>query len=214
MGLSGASKLFKSFSATGHLLIFPFHVPVVAVDLKAGKEVHLREGKVADAILSDHCRTWCFSSKTAWEYAPGGWRRTQPGAGMCCPFHGCDSSSGGSDPGWPWQNPRGGLNNLPLHVPVPARLVERLTHTRVAQAFNIFLQSVDVGSRQLAELRLLADRPEVVIRPNVGGVGLLDKVEVSKIVHMGELAAEAALPELRRAVTWPNRFRRRVFPRK
>jgi predicted acylesterase/phospholipase RssA len=91
--------------------------------------------------------------------------------------------------------------------------VERLTRTRVAQAFNIFLQSVDVGSRQLAELRLQADSPEVVIRPDVSGVGMLDNVDISKVIRAGELAAEAALPELRRAVTWSNRFRRRVFPR-
>ena len=96
-------------------------------------------------------------------------------------------------------------------VPVPAKLVERLTRTRVAQAFNIFLQSVDVGSRKLAELRLLIDNPEVVIRPDVSGIGLLDKVDVAEIVHRGERATDAVLLELKRAVAWPNRLRRRIF---
>jgi len=47
-----------------------------------------------------------------------------------------------------------GLRSLPLPVPVPAPIVERLTRTRVVQAFNIFLQSVDVSSRKLADMRL------------------------------------------------------------
>ncbi len=90
-------------------------------------------------------------------------------------------------------------------------LVERLTRTRVAQAFNIFLKSVDVGSRKLAELRLMIDNPEVVVRPDVGEIGLLDKVDVHKIIGKGEEAVDAVLPELLRAVAWPNRIRRRLF---
>jgi hypothetical protein len=100
---------------------------------------------------------------------------------------------------------------IPIPVPVPARLVQQLTRTRVAQAFSIFLQSVDVGSRKLAELRLLTDNPEVIIRPDVSGIGLLDKVEVHKIACLGEIATEAALTELHRAVSWPNRLHRKMF---
>jgi NTE family protein len=105
-----------------------------------------------------------------------------------------------------------GLNSIPLPVPVPPQLVERITRTRIAQAFNIFLQSVDVSSRALAEMRLHADNPDVVIRPDVDGIGLLDKVNIHAIAQKGEEAAGVALPELLRAVAWPNRLRRRLFP--
>jgi predicted acylesterase/phospholipase RssA len=104
-----------------------------------------------------------------------------------------------------------GLNSIPLRVPVPPVLVERLYRTRVAQAFNIFLQSVDVSSRALAEMRLKADNPDVVIRPDVDGIGLLDKVDILKVTQKGEEAARFALPELQRAVAWPNRLKRRLF---
>jgi hypothetical protein len=70
---------------------------------------------------------------------------------------------------------------------------------------------VDVSSRNMAELRLRIDNPEVVIRPDVNGIGLLDKVDVHKIVHKGEEATEVALPKLQRAIAWPNRLRRRLF---
>jgi hypothetical protein len=46
----------------------------------------------------------------------------------------------------------------------------------------------------------------------VSGIGLLDKVDVHRVVRLGERAAEAALPELKRAVAWPNRLRRLMVP--
>jgi hypothetical protein len=39
-------------------------------------------------------------------------------------------------------------------------------------------------------------------------------VDVYTVVRLGEEAAEAALPDLRRAVSWPRRIRRRMFTRK
>jgi NTE family protein len=207
LGLSGASKVLQEFFGDRTFSDLSIPCAVVAVDLKAGKEVHLHEGKLVDAILATVAVPGVFPPKRF------GDTQLVDGAVLNpVPVSVARSMAAVILDGL--AEPRGGLNNLPLHVPVPARLVERLTRTRVAQAFNIFLQSVDVGSRQLAELRLQADCPEVIIRPDVSGVGLLDKVEVSKIVRMGEAAAEAALPELRRAVAWPNRFRRRIFPRK
>jgi NTE family protein len=106
-----------------------------------------------------------------------------------------------------------GFPNIPRSVPVPAPIMKSLTRTRVAQAFGIFLKSVDIGSRKLAEMRLLEDNPEVIIRPDVGSIGILDKVNVSKTVRLGEKAAEEALPDLKRVLTWSNRFRRKVFPK-
>jgi len=212
LGLSGASKVLQEFFGEKTFADLSIPCAVVAVDLKAGKEVHLHEGKVVDAILATVAVPGVFPPKQCGDtYLVDGavlnpvpvsvaraMAETLPVVAVI--LDGMAES-------------RGGLNSLPLHVPVPARLVERLTRTRVAQAFEIFLQSVDAGSRQLAELRLKTDHPEVVIRPDVSGIGLLDKVEISKIIRMGELATEAVLPELRRAVGWTNRLRRRVFPR-
>jgi NTE family protein len=112
----------------------------------------------------------------------------------------------------PLEEVTGHLIHIPLPIKIPGPIVERLTRMRLAQAFNIFLQSTEASSRMLTRLRLQVDDPEVVIRPDVGGIGLFDKVDVHKIVRMGERAAEAALPDLKRAVSWPRRLQRRVFP--
>jgi NTE family protein len=185
---------------------------VVAVDLKAGREVILSQGRLVDAILATVAVPGVFPPKqygdaqlvdgAVLDPVPVSVARTlAPALPVVAVI--LDITT----------NATRGFNSIPLSlpVPVPPLLVERLTRTRVAQSFNIFLQSVDVGSRALAEMRLRIDNPEVVIRPDVNGIGLLDKVDVHKIVHKGEEATELALPELQRAVSWPNRLRRRLF---
>jgi NTE family protein len=213
LGLSGAARLLKEYF--GEKIFADLHFPcaVVAVDLKSGQEIVLSQGCVVDAILASAAVPGVFPPKQYGDtqLVDGAVLNPVPVSiarsmmphlpVVAVALSGLIESSGR-------------FNSLPLPVPVPAVLVERLTRTRIAQAFNIFLQSVDVGSRKIAELRLKIDHPEVIIRPDVSGIGLLDKVDVHSIVRKGELATEAVLPELFRSVAWPNRLRRRLFPQK
>jgi hypothetical protein len=64
----------------------------------------------------------------------------------------------------------------------------------------------------LTELRLKLDDPDVIVRPDVEGIGLLDTVDVRKVIRLGEEAMDAVLPQLKRATAWPNRIRRKYFP--
>lgn len=211
LGLAGAAKLFEEFFGERTFADLRIPCAVVAVDLKAGREVVLSQGRVVDAILATIAVPGVFPPKRFGdsELVDGAVLNPVP-----------VTVARSLAPKLPvvavvleiLNEATRGFNSIPLPVPVPAGLVKRLTHTRVALAFNIFLQSVDVGSRMLAELRLLADAPEVVIRPDVSGIGVLDKVDVPAIVHKGEQATETVLPELHRAVAWQNRLRLRMFP--
>jgi len=210
LGLSRAAKLFEELF--GDRKFSDLHIPcaVVAVDLKAGQEVVLIQGRVVDAILATIAVPGVFPPKqygdvqlvdgAVLDPVPVSVARSLapalPVVGVILDVK-TEATSG--------------FISLPLPVPVPAQIVERFTRTRVAQAFNIFLQSVDVSSRNMAELRLRIDHPEVIIRPDVNGIGLLDKVDIHKIVIKGEEATGVALPELQRVVAWPNRLRRRLF---
>jgi len=212
LGLSGAAKFFGELF--GNRTFSDLHIPcaVVAVDLKECQEVVLDKGRVVDAILATIAVPGVFP--------PRKYGDTQLVDGAVLdpvPVSVARSLAQGFpvvavildvDP-----DATRDLSSLqlPLPVPVPAQLVERITRTRLAQAFNIFLQSVDVSSRALAELRLQKDNPDVVIRPEVNGIGLLDKVDIHDIVHKGEDATELALPALQQAVAWPNRLKRRLF---
>jgi predicted acylesterase/phospholipase RssA len=81
---------------------------------------------------------------------------------------------------------------------------------RPAQAFDIFLQAVEIGNRLMAELRLEKDAPDVIIRPAVTHIQLLDKVDVHEVAKLGEAAVEAVLPELKRVTAWPAKLARRI----
>jgi NTE family protein len=210
LGLSGAAKVLEDFFGEKTFADLRIPCAVVAVDLKGSGEVILSQGRVVDAILATIAVPGVFPPKhyrdlelvdgavlnpvpvtVARSLAP-----TLPIVAVVLEILNEETR---------------GFSNIPLPVPVPASLVKRLTRTRVAQAFNIFLQSVDIGSRKLAELRLLADHPDVIVRPDVSGIGVLDKVDVHDVILKGETAAEAVMSDLRRAVSWPNRMRLKIF---
>jgi NTE family protein len=106
-----------------------------------------------------------------------------------------------------------------LEIPAvfgPVPVLKQIARFRVAQAFNVFARSIEISSHILTELRLEIDQPEVVIRPDLEGFGLLDDADVGELVERGERAAEAALDELHRAVSWQGRLAQRlgVYKRK
>jgi len=75
----------------------------------------------------------------------------------------------------------------------------------ITQAVRIFADAVDIGQRQMTELRLMVDAPEVIVRPAVADINLLDKVNIAEIVLRGERAMQAVLPDLFRTVSLPSR---------
>ena len=213
LGLSGATRELDKI--LGERTFADLHIPcaVVAVDINSGCEVVLSEGRVVDAILATIAVPGVFPPKVYGEM------QLVDGAVLNPVPVSVARSLAPKLPVVavildPLVESSVSLSNIPLPVQVPVPLVERLTRTRVAQAFNIFLQSVDLGSRKLAEMRLRLDDPDVIIRPDVSGIGLLDNVDVHKVVRLGEKAAAAVLPELNRVVAWPNRVYQAVFPRR
>jgi NTE family protein len=103
------------------------------------------------------------------------------------------------------------------HSPIKPRLLSTLpflgnyiSRHRLARALDIFMRSVDIGGARLTEQILELEKPEVIIRPPVPHIGLLDPVDVHEVVHLGEIGAEAALPQLFRVVSWRGRLSARV----
>jgi hypothetical protein len=72
----------------------------------------------------------------------------------------------------------------------------------------VFMRSIDIGGRQIAELRFKLEKPDVIIRPDVEGIGVLDDVDVGSVAELGERAARESLPDLRRAGAWTARLKR------
>ncbi len=83
-------------------------------------------------------------------------------------------------------------------LPVFGKAIQRL---RYVQALNYFMRSVDIAGAHLTHWRLRHDRPEVVIAPAVGDVGLLAGPEIAdEVIARGRAAAQQAWPALRRAL--------------
>lgn len=97
---------------------------------------------------------------------------------------------------------------MPAALPLAQPIINQITKTRVARAFQIFVRSMDITSHMLAELRLQTDKPDVIIRPNVSRFGILDTVEPKILVQEGELAAQDALSQVQKSLGWTNQLAR------
>jgi len=210
LGLSGVRKWLDKVlpNNTFEDLLIP--CAVSAVDLNCGCEVVLDHGPVKDAIMATIAVPGIFPS---------------------CPWGDCELVDGGVLNPVPVSLARAMEPDLPVvavtlnspigepartvGMPVPSGLpkpiIDRLSHLRYAQAFDIFLRSVDVGNRAVAEYRLKIDKPDVLIRPDVFDIELLDEVDVREVAQRGDQAVEAILPELNRMNSWTNRLRRNIF---
>jgi len=179
---------------------------VVAVDLNSAHEVILCEGRVRDAILSTIALPAIFSpfQVDGMELVDGGIFDPVPVsiARLLAPRLPVVAVA--------LSKPIGEASRLPaFNLPIPEPIAQQLTRLRIAQAFGVFMRSLDVSDRLLTDLRLKIDKPDVVIRPEVADIGLLDIVDIHEIAKRGEAAFETALPEIRRATSWPNRLSRR-----
>ena len=91
-------------------------------------------------------------------------------------------------------------------VPLPHKLIEQVSRMKIPHTVQVFTRSMDVVSRSLTELRLQIDKPEVVIRPDVVEIGLLDSVKPQTLIEIGEQAVENNLPVIKNRFTWTNRI--------
>ena len=186
---------------------------VTAVDLESGREIILSSGRLQDAVLSTIALPGVFPvvSLADLELVDGGVmdpvpvavaRSLLPGAPVVAVVLSLPE-------GTP-------ARHLPLPVPrrLPRVIVDRLERTRFARVFDVFMRSVDIGSRQLAELRLKLEAPEVILRPAVEHIELLDRVDVRAVARLGEDSVAEALPELLRLMPWPRRVRHKLTKRR
>lgn len=190
----------------------PIPCAVTAVDLRTSNEVIIKRGPVRHAILSTIALPGIFPSflSEELELIDGGLLNPVPVAvaRSLAPSLPVVAVALNSPLG---EAPR--VRSLPLLDNLPGPLAARLSNSRLARALDIFMRSVEIGGRQIAELRLQLEKPEVIIRPAVSGIGVLDRVDVHEVVKLGEEAARARLPELLRSTTWSAGLSRRVFQR-
>jgi NTE family protein len=208
LGLGGLIKELNSVlgERTFKSLRIPF--ACTAVELESGQLVYIKDGNVKDAVLATIAVPGVFP--------PHAWNgRMMVDGGVLDPVPvGLARSLA---PGLPvvavvlsptmreW-----GASRTPPRLLYSLPKFSQISKLRPAQSLNIFLRSVDIAGCHLTELHLQMEKPEVIIRPDVAHIGLIDKVNISEVVQLGEAAATEALPQIRQAVRWRNKLSNRI----
>ena len=210
LGLAGARQLLER--VIGGKTFADTRIPcaLTAVDIDSGTEVILDDGSLKEAVLATIALPGIFPVQRI-----GEWNLVDGGVLNPVPVSVARSLSPNlpvvavilNDPIDKPLNPY----SLPVPSIVPKVFVERISRISLAQSLDIFLRSVDASSRYVAHLRLQVDKPEIIVRPDVHNINLLDHVSVEEVAQLGEDALEEVLPELKRKTAWLARLNRRVF---
>lgn len=208
-GLAGVEEWFEKTFAHKTFADLKLPCAVTTVDLRGSCEVILNEGSVADALRATIAVPGIFPPKENLDrlYVDGAVLNPVPvdvarSLAPDLPVVAVVLS--------PALEAAGRMYKLPIPDSIPRPLADQIKRLRITQAFDIFLDSMDISGRMMTELRLKADRPDVILRPDLLDIGILDVVDISAIAERGERVTLAALPELKRATHWTENLRRRL----
>jgi NTE family protein len=207
LGLRGVTEFLRIHLGDKTFHDLPLLCAAVAVDLTSHREIILQEGSVLDAILGSIAIPGLFPPKEHNQYLliDGGTLDPVPVRAARALAPGLPVVAVSLL--MPLDAPSTPPSLLPdTHNP----LKKQFNRLNITQAVRIFAGALDIGQRQMSELRLMIDAPEVIVRPQVDDISLLDKVNIAEIAQRGEYAAETVLPELYRAVSFPARTVRQL----
>ena len=170
----------------------------ISVDLVSDSVVEISEGSVRDAVLASIAIPGIFPPRYIGDMVlvDGGVMDPVP-----------VRSARNLQPGIPvLAVSLTGKYRLSQLSPIPMRegnistiLVEQFSRTTLSKAFTVMADAVDTTSRQVAELRLQLDRPDIIIRPKVEKFGILDPVNVEEVVSLGYDATMQQLDTIKKS---------------
>ena len=186
-------------------LVIPF--ACTAVDLTTSREVYLREGKVLDAAMATMAIPGVLPPMGSGDAllvdgavldpVPVGLARL---LAPDLPIIAVALSPSAED--WSEIPKVNVIQMSPLPFQVPASILQGFSKIRIGQALRIFSQSLEISSMMMTELRLKIDRPDVIIRPEVSGIGMFDHVDPIALVEIGRKSVDLQLNQIRREVSW------------
>jgi NTE family protein len=216
MGLDGVATVLRT--ELGDKTFDDLEIPLAltALDVVTGQEVVLRSGSVVDAVLATIAIPGVFPSFKLDEYelVDGGMSNPTPVAvarslspklpvvavslaGVAAQVNGNGNGNGnGAD-----------VNVVPINrdlesIPIPGPF-RRL---RLGQSFMAYTRAINASGRIQGEMRLAMEKPDLVLRPDVSHVGVLEAADVHDLAARGEEITRAALPQLRRIMRQRNPF--------
>ncbi len=206
IGIDHVADLLEAFLGRRRFNDMRIPLAVTAADLNTGQEVVLTEGAVADAVLATIALPGIFPPKLIGKYRliDGGTLDPVPVGPARGLFDGPVVAVALSpEPSrWAMTKSPSILGNMPA--------LQVLSRLRPGQALQVFLESTEIVLRTYTELRLQIDKPEIIVRPEVWHIGLLQETSAGAMVDIGVEAMEACLPELRQLFSPARRVGRRL----
>jgi len=206
LGVGGLSKVLHE--KIGDLTFEELKVPfaVTASDINSGRPVVIKKGKVADAVLATIAIPGIFPARE-W----GNSLLVDGGVTNPVPV----TVARDLAPNLPviavtLNQPTNAANvptpSIPTIAPQP--IFAMVTRWRITQSFQVFIRSMDLSARLLAELRLEQDKPDVIIRPDIHDIGVLDQIDVKDVAMRGSKAAQQMMDEIFKSVRLDKRLLR------
>jgi NTE family protein len=211
LGVNGFTETLTNLlgDKTFEELKIPF--ACTAVDLNSGQEYFMHKGRVIDCVLASSAIPGILPPRTlggatlvdgaVLDPVPVALARwlapTLPVVAVCL-----------TPTPEKWV-PFTSVNMIPA-TPLSKPIINQFAKLRIAQAFDVFINSMDISSQMLSELRLQVDKPEVIIRPDVFHIGLLDRIDPHDLVKAGEEATQQNLLNIKQALSWTNQIYRRL----
>ncbi len=210
LGVAGINQILHEM--LGERRFEDMHIPLslTAVDFYTGEEIILNQGRVVDAVLATIALPGVFPPQPWGKYylVDGGLldpvpvvaaRRLAPRSPVVAVVL--------SRP-----HPKPVTPNEAVSFIAQIPFLKQIVRLRVGMAFNIFMRSLEIASIRITETRLRTDRPDVIIRPHVEDVGLLDRVtNFDVVVSRGEEAAQEMFPALMGASSWRSNVTRWLY---
>lgn len=205
LGTKGIEQIIYQFleDRTFSDLLIP--CALIAVDLINMKEIVIQEGKVIDGVMATIAIPGVFPPKEWEDYLLVDGMVLNPVpveiARSLAPTLPVIAVSLTPEPErWKKASPWDATPANPL--------LRSISKLRVAKAFDVYIRSMDMTIHMLGEKRLEMENPDILIRPDVGHIGSLDRVNIPEVAQLGDQAVEQVEDELRKISKrrrWYNR---------
>lgn len=193
LGNQGVRSMLNMFLAEETFADLRIPCALSTVDMEKLETVILREGRVVDAVLATIAIPSVFPPQDRGEAC-----LVDGGVLDVVPVETARSLAPGlpvvavslSPPPERWKDLR--TMDQVLNPPV----LRSLARTSVGRAFEISVRSIEIMNHWLAVSRLEVEQPDVIISPDITGIGMLETVDVENTAALGDQAVREALPTL------------------
>jgi NTE family protein len=184
-----------------------------AVDINSGQEILLDSGKLLPALQATSAIPGLFPSVRIgqMELVDGGVLDPVPVtiAHWLAPDYPIVAVSL-SVPSSEWQH--AARIGVPSYVPIPEFIMHQFSQFRLSQAMKLFIDSNDITSNMIAELRLNMEKPDVILQPKVYKYSIADQIDINEAITYGEQTVIEAKSQIEAAFSVTRRVNRWIRP--